>query len=126
MTDEMKADEMEAKAKNCLLAFKAAMEAIQDYCGVAPTEEISGEAPDSIEIENVRVEISDEIREIAENHELTPDERVTTIKKLRSTQEAAKEVCEKVFKSTGPELEKCTDHVSTLIAERVVWLVEVH
>lgn len=36
-------DEMEAKAKNCRLAMKAAMEAIQDYCGTGETE---GHEPD--------------------------------------------------------------------------------
>ena len=129
----MPEEDTEEKANTCRLALKAALDAITDYCGLAPSKELEeafgeafGTAPRSIEIENVRVNISAGMIEVAENQELTPDERIAIIKKLRSTQKAAKDLCEEVFKSTGAELEKCTDSISTKIAERVVRLVEVH
>jgi len=38
-------DEIEAKAENCRLAMKAALEAIKDYCGTGETEEHKPDLP---------------------------------------------------------------------------------
>ena len=118
-------DEMEAKAENCRLAMKAALEAIQDYCGVAPTEEVSVKAPGSIEFLGTRVKLADRIRSIAENQELTVEERITVIEGSVEARIMAEEMCvpetEPFSKREPGETEDgCIDRVAALFAEAVV------
>ena len=94
-------DEMEAKAENCRLAMKAALEAIQDYCGMAPTEEIE------VEVEGIRITVPDELKEIALGESELP--RETSIRAVEEPGWAlreAEQVCKPLFGATGDELEE--------------------
>ena len=51
-------DEMEAKAENCRLAMKAALEAIQDYCGMSGAEH-------TIEFAGATIKYPEEVYQIA-------------------------------------------------------------
>ena len=115
MTDEMEADELKAKAEECRRAFKAAAEAVADYCGLAPTGE--GEVR-MVEVGGMRIEVPEEIEEIAHSDpELTEAERIRAIKESSWAQHEAGGLCEKLFGATGNELESCIDRVSTKLAE---------
>ncbi len=116
MTDE------KVKIENCRVAMKAALEAIQDYCGTGIAEEEGtavGEAPDRIEILDELVMISDPIIRIAENRELTVGERISTIKESWEGRGTAKQLCPSQMKP-GETEEECIDRIVALIAEKLV------
>lgn len=128
MIDEMEADEMKSRAENCRRAMKAAMEAIQDYCELMPEEEEGtafGEAPDRIEILDDLLMISEPIRRIAEDQELTVEERITAIKKSWEGRGTAKRLCPPTTaafskREPGETEEECIDRIVTLLAEKLV------
>jgi len=85
--------EMEAKAENCRLAMKAALEAIQDYCGMAPTGEGGVRM---VEVRGVKIEVPDEIYEIAMKEPEDPsmgDPRQSDIERSRWARNKAAELC---------------------------------
>jgi len=98
-------DETEAKAENCRLAMRAALEAIQDYCGMAPTEEIV--------VEGIRFTIPDELKEIAFGDSTLPHEtRIRAVDESGWARSAAKQVCEKLVGATGDDLDGCTERIA--------------
>jgi len=83
-------DEMKAKADECRLAMKAALEAIQDYCGIPPTGE--GEVR-MVEVRGVKIEVPDEIYEIAIQESRSLDSRQIEIEQSRWARNKAAELC---------------------------------
>jgi len=98
-------DEMEAKAEECRLAMKAALEAIQDYCGMPSTEEV--------EVEGIRFTVPDELKEIAlGDSELPLETRIRAVEESGWALSEAEKVCEKLFGATGDDLEECTERIA--------------
>lgn len=110
---------MTTNAEKCRMALRAALGAMQDNCG-DPVK-----APHPINILGASAEISDQIRHIAENQELTVEERITTIKKSVEIRELAERLCSPNAESfsrmkPGETEEECIDNVATLAAEILV------
>ncbi len=103
-------DEMEAKAENCRLAMKAALEAIQDYCGAEPTYEFS---------------FPDEVYELA-----TSDKgfgmRIDDVDDHDWTKDQAREMFRGLPRRPGTEEQekRYQDSKSFLLARRIVLLTE--
>jgi len=121
MTDEM-TEEMEAKAENCRLAMKAAMEAIQDYCGTGEPEhgryiKFAGEI----------IEYPDSVHEIMADPELTGDEQIKEMSETPWAEETARKLCEEMFEGAQPEVDACTkrlkqDLASAVLFQRLKWV----
>jgi len=107
MTDEM-TDEMEAKAKECRNAFKAAMEAIQDYCGIAPTHEFS---------------FPDVIYELATSDK-SVIERIEDVRHHGWTGEQAEKICSKHLYRREGDRQKCVGNEADVIARGIVAIIE--
>jgi len=84
MTDDME------KIETCRTAMKAAMEAIQDYCEMAPTEE--GRVR-MVEVRGVKIEVPDEIYEIATQESISLDSRQIEIEQSSWARDKADELC---------------------------------
>jgi len=122
----MPEEDIEDRANTCRLALKAALEAITDYCGLAPAGEMEnafGEAfaPHTIEIKGIVISVPEEIEEILHsNPDLTRDERITAIQESSWAQHEAEGLCEKLFGATGSEFDECVERVSRKLAEGMV------
>jgi len=118
MTDEA-TDEMKAKAEGCRLAMKAALEAIQDYCGMAPTEEIV--------VEGIRFTVPGELKEIALGDSTLPLEtRIRAVEESGWARSEAEQVCEKLFGATGDDLEGCIERIADQLTTAITrkWRIE--
>lgn len=124
MTDT---DEIESKAENCRLAMKAAMEAIQDYCGIEPTGE--GEVR-MVEVRGVKIEVPDELHEIAIQESSSLDTRQIKIEKSDWARNKAVELCAGWWKLLTPkgyeeplmgvEMDECVMRVAAEIGARIL------
>jgi len=101
MTDEME------KIETCRTAMKAAMEAIQDYCGTASTHEFS--FPDWV----YGLATSDK----------TVNERIRDVKNYAWTGDQAKEICERLYPESA-DLEDCINNEADIIARGIVLLID--
>ena len=123
----MPEEDIEEKANTCRLALKAALEAITDYCGLAPAGEMEkafGEAfapPHTVKVGGIAVSVPNEIHEIAHsNPDLTREERIAAIQESSWAQNEAEGLCEKLFGATGADLDACVKRVSRKLAEGMV------
>jgi hypothetical protein len=108
-------DEMEAKAENCRLAMKAAMEAIQDYCGTGEPEHgryirFAGEI----------IEYPESVQDIL-NSPAPPETQIERIAATPWAEETAKEQCESMFEGVQLEIDACIKWLSIDLARAVVF-----
>jgi len=122
-------DEMEAKAENCRLAMKAALEAIQDYCGIGEPEHGSGLG---IPEHGRYIRFAGEIIEYPESVQYIVDSQAppkTQIERIAATpwaEETAEEQCEGMFGRTidgepSPAFDECIKWMSVDLARAVVF-----
>jgi len=120
MTEEM-TEEMEAKAKNCRLAMKAALEAIQDYCGTTPIGKVR-----MIDIRGIDLEVPDEIHEIAMQESRSLDARQTEIEQSEWVRDKAAELCTDWWglltrtEPTAGETDECITRVAAEMGARIL------
>ena len=96
------------KIETCRVAMKAALEAIQDYCGAAPR---------SINIGGVTFQLPDEIHEIIDAR-ISPGEKIDRIARHEWTEREADKMCRQLIRSKDPD--KCRHHMTQSIATAIV------
>jgi phenylalanyl-tRNA synthetase beta subunit len=101
-------DEIEAKAENCRLAMKAAMEAIQDYCGMAPK---------TIRVGGVEFQLPEEIYEIV-RMDMDAEWKIREIAGHKWTREEADKICYELIRAK--DIPKCGQHLAQSIAHAIV------
>lgn len=116
-------DEMEAKAENCRLAMKAAMEAIQDYCGIPSTGEYEVR---EIEVRGIDLKVPDEICEIAMQESKSLTVRQTEIEQSEWVRDKAAELCTDWWglltrtEPTAGETDGCINRLAAEIGARIL------
>lgn len=113
-----KRNEKGAGVEECRLAFMAAMDLIEEKCGISFGEGRMVRLP---ELETT-VRVPEEVLEIAsENPELTREERVKAISESEWARGWGEGMCRLVAPElVGEEREKCVSRMSRILAERVV------
>lgn len=96
------------KIENCRVAMKAALEAIQDYCGMAPK---------TIRVGGVEFQLPEEIHEIMDSSR-TAEEAIDKIARHPWTQEQADKMCHELIKAK--DMGKCRHHMTQSIAHAIV------
>ena len=109
---------MSEDIKDCRLAFQAAMDLIEDKCGIS----FPGVGPRRIEVSGTTVIVPKEVAEIAEkNPELTRSQRVEAVAASTWAQSWSKGMVGLVSPGlTGKEREEAISRLSRKLAERVV------
>lgn len=108
-------DEMKEKAENCRLAMKAALEAIQDYCGTGVPEGVN-----YIKFAGDVIEYPDSVRDILDS----PAPPETQIEKIAATpwaKETAHELCDEMFEGSQPEVDACAERIRKTLADEVLF-----
>ncbi len=108
-------DEIQVKAENCRLAMKAAMEAIQDYCGM-------GVAEHTIEFAGATIKYPEEVYQIAIDETIEDDDCIEKIAASGWTVNQAKALCLSMFdgENEAREAKACVGKLVVALAERVV------
>jgi len=96
------------KIETCRVAMKAALEAIQEYCGAAPRV---------VNIGGVEFSLPDEIYEILSRRE-DPGWKIERIADHGWTRREADKMCHELIRSKDPE--KCVKHMTQSIAQAIV------
>ncbi len=108
--------ETEAKAENCRLAMKAAMEAIQDYCGAGEPE-----TDNYIKFAGDVIEYPESVSAIMDRPELSGEEQVQEIAATPWAKETAHEMCNDMFEGSQPEVDACTERIRKTLADEVLF-----
>lgn len=107
--------EIDEKVENCRIAMKAALEAVNEYCGGTGNR---------IEVGGMSIEVPRPLKMyVIRNESLIPrDELINTITTEPWTQERATEVCEELLQveSGTHECNRCVEDVARSLAERIV------
>lgn len=110
---------IEMSAEECRTAFQAALELIEDKCGIS--FETAGKMVKLEEI-GTTVKVPKEVEEITfSNPELTRAEKVESVAKTSWAQGWGRGMCALVSPElVGAEREECIDRMARKLAERVV------
>jgi len=110
---------MSEKAEECRLAFQAAMDLIQEKCGVS--FETVGKMVKLEEV-SATVKVPEEVEEIVlSNPELTRAERIKAVAETDWAHGWGRGMCTLVAPElAGKEREECIDRMARKLAERVV------
>ncbi len=107
----------EEKAETCRTAMKAAVEAINDYCGTGEPE-----PENCIKIAGDVIEYPDNVLAIAEDQELSGDKQVEEIAATAWAEETARERCKSVSdpELTPSEVDACVKRLKSTLANEVL------
>ncbi len=115
MTDEI------VKIENCRVAMKAALEAIQDYCGTGKPE-----SENYIEFAGNMIEYPDSVDDIMNNPELSGEEQIKEMSETAWAEETAIDQCEHMFEGDQLAIDACikrlkNDLAGAVLFQRLKW-----